>query len=89
MKTIGQFNFPETAEEVEAWVAYEWYHALSSTALAAAHTHIEGTWRAYCRGVPGIDHTQEYQEVLRHGDQLDEQIARAIFPEFEGVPYAR
>jgi len=89
MKQLGRFTFPETSDEVREWVVRTRVHALASTALAVAHTRIEGAWCAYCMGVPGINHNDEYEKVLKQGDKLSEEIARLIFPEFDDVPYAR
>jgi len=64
-------------------------YALASQVLAVATTRIEGTWKAYINAVPGINHSEEFDDVLRHGEDPGERIARAIFSEFYDVPYAR
>lgn len=64
------------------------YKALASNVLAVAQTRIEGTWSAYCDAVEGWEHRQEFREVLRSGDKLPEGIAKAIFPEFQDIPYS-
>ena len=64
-------------------------HGLAMRVLAVATTRIEGTWKAYIDAVPGMDHDKEYEQVLRHGDQLGEDIAKALFPGFADIPYAR
>lgn len=56
--------------------------------LVVAKTRVECSWAAYIDAVPGMNHAMEADAVLNHGDKLDERIARAVFPEFEGVPYA-
>ena len=91
MKKIGKFEhqFPETKEECEEWKPYIGRHALSCRVLAVATTRIEGMWAAYCCDVPGINHDNEEDKVLQHGDKLQERVARALFAEFEGVPYAK
>lgn len=89
MKTIGQFQFPETVEEAKTWRASTHYRALHSRVLVVRRTRIEGMWAAYCSDVPGEDHAAEWEEALRHGDKLHESIARAIFPDVPAeLPYA-
>ena len=89
MMRIGLFEFPENPEEARAWTAYIQRYALARCVLAVAMTRIEGAWIAYCDAVPGQSHANEVQAVLDHGCTLPEAVARALFPEFEGVPYAR
>ena len=62
--------------------------ALATRVLVVARTRIEGTWAAYCDAVPGMDHDQEQEAVLAHGDKLSESVAVMLFPEFNGMPYA-
>ena len=64
-------------------------HPLAAKVLAAATTRIEGTWKAYINSVPGKRHDLEYNEVLRHGDEIPEHIAKVMFPDFADLPYAR
>ena len=80
-------HFPKTPDEAKLWVPYVNYHALHSNVLVAATTRIEGAWCAYCRNVPGIRHEHEVADVLAWGDQLSQDVALMMFPEFEGVPY--
>lgn len=96
MRTLGtcHVTFPSRptdpdwqAGESDDWKPTVRLRALASRVLVVAQTRIEGTWSAYCGPVPGIDHRREWQEVLNSGDKLREVVARAIFPEFEGVPY--
>ncbi len=54
------------------------YTQLASTALAVLTHRIEGAWCVYVGGVPGMNHSSEWEEVYRHGDKLDESTARAI-----------
>lgn len=54
------------------------YTQLASTALAVLKYRVEGAWCVYVAGVPGINHRQEWQEVLDHGDKLDEDTALAV-----------
>jgi len=64
-------------------------YALSSTALIVCTTRVEGTFKAYCKGVPGMDHRSEAVEVLRWGDDIGEPLARFLFPQYKDLPYAR
>ena len=82
-------HFPKSPEEARAWTPQVDYRALSSRVLVVWRTRVEGTWAAYCDAVPGKDFDRETEAVLREGDKVDEATARAIFPQFEGVPYAR
>ncbi len=61
---------------------------LAERVLVVAKTRIEGAWKAYIDAVPGELHTAEIQEVLDDGDELREDIARILFPEFDDLPYA-
>lgn len=90
MKYIGEWKiaFPVTPEECRTWKRIELYRALHMKVLCAAVTRIEGYWAAYIGVVEGKNHLREYGDVLLHGNKLPERIALAIFPEFEGVPYA-
>ncbi len=88
MRDIDGFTFPETPDEAREWQPYQRYRALASTALVVATTRIEGCWKAYCMGVPGMTHDNEWREVLAHGDELEAEVAKVIFPELKEVPYA-
>lgn len=65
---------------------------LGSTVLAVLSKNCDG-WRVYVKGVPGIDHTQEWQEVAATGDKQNPEVAKAIVenlfhPGFEiDMPY--
>lgn len=90
MIRIGNFDFPELGNVDET---REWKPAIRSVALAqkvlcVARTRIEGAWCAYCNSTRGENHARETEGVLYDGDKLPHKIALAIFPEFEGVPYA-
>ena len=89
MKTIGQFEFPSIADEASSWKRVSLFKPLHSQVLCEAHTRIEGKWAAYCFPVPGMNHEKEVFLWETQGDKINENVARAIFPEFEGVPYAR
>ena len=65
------------------------YRALSPTVLAVSRTRIEGTWAAYVDSVPGVNHDLETQPVLNQGAKLPEPVARALWPEYQDLPYAR
>lgn len=95
MKSIGKHGlaFPETPDEAKEWETepqprYEQKSALATKVLCVAHTRIEGAWSAFIDAVPGINHSNEMEAVFRHGTKLPEEIARLLFPLFEGVPYA-
>jgi len=64
-------------------------YALSSTALIVCTTRIEGSFRAYAKGVPGMDHKAEAAQVLKWGDDIGEDLARFLFPQYEDLPYAK
>lgn len=70
------------------WRPYWRHYALSMRVLVVATSRAEGAWCAYCCDVDGRNHEAEALGVLNHGDKLGEVVARAMFPEFEGVPYA-
>jgi hypothetical protein len=73
--------FPEDGEKLQ-------WRALGRTALAVA-VYTEHDWKAYIAGVEGRNHDQEAPAVAGDGAGLEEGIARAIFPRFEELPYAR
>lgn len=64
-------------------------HALDPCVLCAARTRVEGAWKAYVKPVPGICHRIEYQDVLDTGSEIEERIARVIFPSWERLRYSR
>ena len=82
-------TFPKTREEVAEWMPAIYRYALDRNVLAVATTRIEGTWKAYISQVPGKSHADEFDEVLRSGTALPEQVARTLFPYLAEVPYAR
>ena len=83
-----KFPFPTTPEECRKWRPYVEFRALHMNVIVVAKTRVEGHWAAYCGPVPGMNHRQEFQEVLSNGDKLPEAVALALFPVFEGIPYA-
>ena len=90
MKTIGKFQFPEadSREEVDAWKKTFRVQALHYQVLCVACTRIEGTWKAYIGPVPGKNHDLESDSVLLEGSTLPSNVALALFPDFEEIPYA-
>lgn len=82
-------HFPSTAEQARAWEPYIRYIALHMNVLIVAKSRIEIGWKAYCGPVSGMNHDNEWAPVAANGDAISETIARAMFPEFEGVRYAR
>lgn len=81
--------FPTSRAEAVRWEPELIWRALDATVLAVAVPRIEGTWRGYIKQVPGMWHKREAVSVQRHGCPLAENIARAIFPRFAAVDYAR
>ena len=62
--------------------------ALHRQVLCHGHLREEGAWCAYIFAVPGERHADEAYLWRTEGAKLAEAIALAIFPEFDGVPYA-
>ena len=89
MKTIGRYTFPETTIEAESWEPVVRRVALHRNVLVVARTRIEGQWAAYCKPVLGINHDNEMGGVLYDGAKVLETLARVMFPDFDGIPYAR
>ena len=42
-----------------------------------------GDWAAYIDAVPGMNHREEWIEVLAHGEKLPADVAQLLFPEVE------
>ncbi len=78
-----------STQESRSWRPAVRMRALHSRVLIVAKTRREGAWKAYCSNVRGMNHENEVDDVLAHGDDIGESLARFLFPEFEGVPYAR
>ena len=89
MKTIGGYQFPETTAEASDWKTIQRRLMLHRNVMVIARTRIEGTWKAYCFPVPGMNHDQEEYLWETEGDKVAEPIARAMFPCFIDVPYAK
>jgi len=64
------------------------WKALHTKVLVVAVKRVEGYWVAYIKNVPGESHERELDEVKAYGAKLMESIALAIFPMYEGIPYA-
>lgn len=90
MRTVGGFAFPEqqNREEALAWKPHFERRMLHHQVMCLAKTRIEGKWNAYCFPVPGEKHDDEEYLWETAGAKLPEDVARALFPAFEGVPYA-
>lgn len=56
--------------------------------IAVATPTIDG-WKAFIAPVAGRNHDNEWPAVLQTGTTVDEDIARAMFPNFADVPYGR
>jgi len=84
-----EFTFPTTPEEAQAWKETFTRRALHFQVLVVAKTRIEGAWAAYIFPVPGQNHDREWPAWETDGEKLPKGVALAIFPEFEGLPYAR
>ena len=63
-------------------------YPLATKVLVVAVWRIDG-WKAYCNAVPGKNHHIEFASVAYEGTPIDEYIARAIFPMYKDIPYAR
>ena len=85
---IWRDHFPRTPEQAKEWKPIVHRAALHYQVLCVATTRIEGMWSAYCAPVPGANHDNEMDEVLRLGSKLREDVARVMFQRFKGVPYA-
>lgn len=64
------------------------YRALDSKVLTVAVHRLDApeAWTAYIGAVPGQSHQREVDQVYERGNKLPENLARVIFPQFEG-PY--
>lgn len=99
MRTIGGFSFPDMGDQTEARIAdaKAWTPdfrvcALHRQFVLLAKTRIEGAWKAY--GVPVTGEIEHAFEAEQRWEEegcpiADEEIARAAFPMFSDVPYAR
>lgn len=81
-------HFPKSIAKAREFKPIVRRRALSMKVLAVAQTRVECAWAAYVDAVPGWNHDAEEEAVLLHGNKLQESVARALFPNFDGVPYA-
>jgi len=89
MREVSGFRFPETEQEAIEWLPQTRVLALHRNVLAVARTRIEGMWACYIFPVPGMSHSVEAKLWRTEGVKQPEDIARAIFPIFDGVQYSR
>lgn len=89
MKTIGHFEFPENEEEYDLWKPLFIVKTIHSKVLLVAKTRVEGMWACYCTPVPGLIHDMEWSLWETEGTKVEESIARAAFPIFKEIPYAK
>ena len=75
-------------EEAQSWKPFTLRFSLHANVLAVATTRIEGAWCAYIGPAYCNSHRDDEPQVLRQGTKLLSEHAKAMFPEFEGVPYA-
>lgn len=64
------------------------WRPLTSNILVVAYITIDG-WKAVIGWVEGKNHDKEWQFVMRNGVTLDEDVARACFPQFAPLAYGR
>jgi hypothetical protein len=88
MKVIGKLEFPQTPAEGADWKRPVFVRALARKVLVVARPRVEGAWCAYIDAVPGERHEAEKWGVLENGDKLPSEVARVLFPMFDGVPYS-
>jgi len=91
--TLGRFTFPNLEspnchEAAQRWRPVVVRRALHSKVLVVATTRIEGAWAAYCLPVAGRNHDDEATAWRTDGSKVSERVARALFFEFENLPYA-
>ena len=65
------------------------YIPIHRNVLIVAHMGGFDGWRAYCVLVPGENHEQEQHLWRDRGAKLSEKHARAFFPQFDQVRYAK
>lgn len=73
--------------ETESWKGYETaYEVLAQRVMVYAIATIEvGDWAAYIDAVPGMNHENEYDQIVadRRGSKLPYDIAKILFPYFD------
>ena len=82
-------HFPKSVEEARSWEPIIRRRALHRNILVVAKTRVEVGWKAFIAPVAGINHDDEWEGVATTGTDIGEILARAMFPEFEGVRYSR
>lgn len=66
------------------------FHYLAPQVVAVAQTRIEGAWKAYIDSVPpDCEDQTSVARVLERGTALPAEVARALFPRFSRLIYAR
>jgi hypothetical protein len=60
---------------------------LSSKVMVIAKVGGYGDWCAYCDAVLGINHDDEEDKVLRHGDKIAKNVAEILFPRWKHLWY--
>lgn len=64
-------------------VEVSWRALASKVLVVAKQGGAEYDWAAYIDAVPGINHTQEVEEVKRSGTKLPYEVAKVLFPSFD------
>ena len=62
---------------------------LAHDIVVVARTRIEGTWKAYIGSTTERRHEDAVPTILMRGAPVHEAMARALFPQFKDLPYAR
>jgi hypothetical protein len=88
MMKIGNLEFGKTPEECRDWEPTVIRRCLHRQVMCIARSRVEGAWAAYCFPVPGHNHDDEEYIWKNEGAKLGENIAKALFPQFDGIPYA-
>lgn len=93
LRQIGRFGFPgpdSTREEINTWEPTMWVRGMHTHVVAVGRSRIEGAWACYIVWLPKScdNHLRGAEEHWGDGAKADEALARLLFPQFEGVPYA-
>ncbi len=89
MHEIAGYEFPDNPIDRDAWKPIVHRRALHHDVIAVACTRAEGAWAAYIGAVPGQNHDDEQDAVLREGGKLPADVAKVLFPRFALIPYAK
>ena len=65
------------------------WRTLARNIVVAGRTRIEGTWKCYIGSTEERSHEDAVPAILSRGTAIHEPLARAIFPHFKDLPYAR